>query len=425
MSNRDRQIGFEKNKQYYKFCAYGFLKNLRFFEPFFILYLASKGLTFLEIGFLYSIREIGTNLLEIPTGIISDSVGRRRTMIAAFAVYIISFGIFHFFSGFAVFSIAMIFFSVGDAFRSGTHKAMIFEYLRLNNILDQKVHYYGHTRSYSQAGSALSALAAGAMVYYGGNYEMIFLLSIIPNIIDMLLMISYPKELDGEINRGDRLLRSELGTKKKILATLADFRTALSSMKTIRALLNMSVHSAFYKAGKDYLQPILKAAAISIPVLTYVDPTRRSGVIIGLVYFLIFMMNSSASRNSGKFVAKFSSLSVPLNLTVIISFAFAAIAGLFFTADFGIIGTVMFILVFIIENLRKPVAVAFVSESLNPKVLASVLSAASQLKSLLAALAAPAIGLLSDIYGIGTAITTVALVFLLLYPLYKVSENPK
>ncbi|MDO7976343.1 hypothetical protein [Oceanotoga teriensis] len=43
---------FEKDKQYYKFCMYGFFKNLRFFEPFFMLFLKEKGLSFTEIGSL-------------------------------------------------------------------------------------------------------------------------------------------------------------------------------------------------------------------------------------------------------------------------------------------------------------------------------------------------------------------------------------
>ncbi len=29
---------FNKDLQFYKFCAYGFLKNLRFFEPFLMLF---------------------------------------------------------------------------------------------------------------------------------------------------------------------------------------------------------------------------------------------------------------------------------------------------------------------------------------------------------------------------------------------------
>ena len=80
---RDRHMAsrFVKNLQYYKFCMYGFLKNLRFFEPFLILFFVEQGLSFLQIGTLYAIREIATNLLEIPTGIIADALGRRRTLI--------------------------------------------------------------------------------------------------------------------------------------------------------------------------------------------------------------------------------------------------------------------------------------------------------------------------------------------------------
>ena len=56
---------FNKDLQFYKFCSYGFLKNLRFFEPFLMLFFIEKGLSYLQIGVLYSIREIGVNILEI------------------------------------------------------------------------------------------------------------------------------------------------------------------------------------------------------------------------------------------------------------------------------------------------------------------------------------------------------------------------
>ena len=138
---------FNKDLQYYKFCMYGFLKNLRFFEPFLILFFLEKGLSFFQIGTLYAIREITINILEIPTGIVADSLGRRRTMIFSFIAYIISFIIFYLSAKYLLFVIAILFFAFGDAFRTGTHKAMIFEYLKIKGWNDQKVHYYGHTRS--------------------------------------------------------------------------------------------------------------------------------------------------------------------------------------------------------------------------------------------------------------------------------------
>ncbi len=88
---------FRKDKQFYRFAAYGFLKNLRFFEPFIILYFREMGFSFLEIGTLYSIREITIILCELPTGFVADIYGRRRSMVASMLSYITSFIIFYLF----------------------------------------------------------------------------------------------------------------------------------------------------------------------------------------------------------------------------------------------------------------------------------------------------------------------------------------
>ena len=87
---------FDRDLQYYKFCAYGFLKDLRFFEPFLLLLFLDKGLSYLQVGSLYALREVMINIVEIPSGIMADAMGRRRTMIMSFLAYIVSFGLFFF-----------------------------------------------------------------------------------------------------------------------------------------------------------------------------------------------------------------------------------------------------------------------------------------------------------------------------------------
>lgn len=156
----------KKDLQLFKFSAYGFLKNLRFFDAFLFLFFRQQGFSFLQIGTLISIREVSILILEIPTGIAADSYGRRSSMIFSFLSYIISFIIFFFFPSFSFYILAMIFFGLGEAYRTGTHKAMILTYLELNQITEQRVEYYGFTRSWSQLGSALAALIAGAIVFY-------------------------------------------------------------------------------------------------------------------------------------------------------------------------------------------------------------------------------------------------------------------
>lgn len=74
---------FKKDFQYYKFCLYGFFKNLRFFDVFLMLFFLEKGISYVEIGILYSAREIAILTMEIPSGVISDALGRRKTLIGS------------------------------------------------------------------------------------------------------------------------------------------------------------------------------------------------------------------------------------------------------------------------------------------------------------------------------------------------------
>ncbi len=114
---------FRKNRQYYRFSLYGFLKNLRLFEPFLMLFFLENGLSFLQIGVLYSLLEIIRNLTEIPSGFLADLIGRKNTLVASFFFYLASFIIFYLATSFLLLALAMGLFAIGDAFRTGTHKA--------------------------------------------------------------------------------------------------------------------------------------------------------------------------------------------------------------------------------------------------------------------------------------------------------------
>ena len=402
---------FTKDKQYYKFCAYGFLKNLRLFEPFLILFFLEAGLSFLEIGLLYSVREIMRNLLEMPAGILADSLGRRRTMISSFVFYIISFITFYYSYSYYFFMIAMVFYALGDAFRTGTHKAMIFDYLKINGWQGQKVHYYGHTRSWSQLGSASSALIAGALVFFSGEFRLIFIFSTIPYILDLINIASYPKILDG--NRA-KLSKKEL--MQSFWEVMKDFWESFSKMKTLKALVNLSMHSGFYRSIKDYLQEFIKVMALSLPLMLAYTENQRAAVLVGIIYFFIFLLSSRASRYSGKFASKFQYLSTPLNFSMLLSLIFGVLSGLFYANGYTGVSIVFFVTVFLIQNLRMPIGISYVTEIINKDILATVLSAESQTHSIIAALLAPLIGYLADAYGLGYALAGVSGLFLVLLP---------
>ena len=409
---------FVKNLQYYKFCMYGFLKNLRFFEPFLILFFVEQGLSFLQIGTLYAIREIATNLLEIPTGIIADALGRRRTMIFSFIAYLASFVIFFFAPGFLTFSIAMVFFSFGEAFRTGTHKAMIFEYLNLMGWKGQKVYYYGHTRSWSQMGSAVSALIAAGIVFCSGSYKFIFLYSTLPYILDLLLMLTYPKELDG--------VKPSVESKEIIqnfVHVTREFIYSFRNKNMLKAIANLSAHSGFYGAMKDYLQPVVQAFALSLPVFVYLEDLQRSALVIGIVYCIIYLLTSFAARRSGHVAERFTSLDLPLNISLLAGFGMGILCGVFFDLDLVPISITIYIAIYVIQNMRKPIGISYVSETMHSDILVTALSVESQFTTLITAVIAIALGFLADHFGIGNALMIISGVMILTTPLYLVKKQ--
>jgi MFS family permease len=404
---------FRKDLQYYKFCLYGFLKNQRFFEPFFMLYFLELGMSYTQIGTLYAIREITRNIFEIPSGMIADAFGRRGTMMASFSFYIISFVLYYFAGGYIILAAACMIFGAGDAFRTGTHKAMIFQYLKLQNWEDQKVHYYGHTRSWSQLGSALSSLIAAAIVFQAGNYSSVFLYSLVPYVLDLLLMASYPKVLEGEaLNRPKEKIH--LIFKRVFLEFVFSFR----NIRVLKAITNMSAFSGYYQAVKDYLQPVIQAFALSVPVLMAMDNQRKEAVLIGIIYFLLYFATSFASRNSGQVAERFRNLTKPVNLTLIIGLTAGILIGIFYRLDWLLLSVLLLCFIYILENLRRPMAISYVTEQLNQNILASVLSAESQANTVFAAIIAVLFGLFADSFGIGVSFMLVSLALLLIAPLF-------
>ena len=80
---------------------------------------------------------------------------------------------------------------------------------------------------------------------------------------------------------------------------------------------------------------------------------------------------------------------------------------------------------YLVENLRNPIGVAYVSELFNDEVLATALSTNSQTKSLLAALIAPILGFIADKYGIGISLSVISLLLILASPLYFARKRSK
>ena len=84
---------------------------------------------------------------------------------------------------------------------------------------------------------------------------------------------------------------------------------------------------------------------------------------------------------------------------------------------------IFFVAIFLVENLRMPAGVAWLSENLDKNILATALSTESQSKTLFTAVLALATGFIADRWGIGPALIGCGLLILLPLPLILIRKK--
>jgi len=375
----------------FRFCLYGFLKNQQYYDPFLILVFRQKGLSFGMIGALIGFRAICINLTEIPAGAVADVMGRRRSMIASFVAYIGSFAIFGLCDPLWALFAAMFLFSIGEAFRTGTHKAMIFDWLERQGRLSEKTAVYGRTRSWSKLGSATSVVIATGLVFYTEQYGSVFLFCIIPYLLNIVNFLGYPRYLDGP--------RQPHEKSEGVLRMLSSAVSQSFRRRPLRRLLVESMgYEGLFRASKDYVQPVIKTACLSLPWMLALGQRlalaerQRVAIGVGAVYFALYLLSSFASRSAGGFAQRFGGddrsarLLWQMDLLVFAVMAGGIVAGL------PQLTVAAFVLLAVFQNLWRPILVSRVASYADSAQTATVLSIESQAKSLFVAIVAPLLG---------------------------------
>lgn len=387
MSSTTRASGSKPPRDWMllRFSLYGALKNQQYYEPFLILAFREKGLTFLQIGVLIAFRSVCINLLEVPTGAVADVWGRRRSMMLSMGAYILSFVIFGFSVVYWHFFLAMFLFAIGEAFRTGTHKAMIFDWLRQQGRENEKTRVYGLTRSWSKLGSALSALIAGALVFVTGGFRYIFWWSIPPYLLNIVNFLGYPKSLDGR--------RASRASVKEVIGLLGRAAVQVIGLRPLRGLIVESM--AFlgtFEAVKDYLQPLLKQTALALPVLISLAGDKRTSVLVGITYCFIYVAASAASRNAYRISDRLGGDRPGAGALWAVTVTTYALLSLLLWAGWTAPTVALFLGLHMIQNAWRPMLLSRFNVHAEAGATATVLSIESQAKTLATMIIAPCLG---------------------------------
>lgn len=147
---------------------YQFFNSLLFWQAVWFLYFQAS-LSGAEAIILYSVYDIATTILEVPSGYFSDRIGRRLTLILSAVCSVLGCLALAFGGSFAVFALGQSLIGAGSAFKSGTDSALLFEALESTGHAEEIEAQELRVWRFTLAGFAVSAVSGGAMAMWSAT----------------------------------------------------------------------------------------------------------------------------------------------------------------------------------------------------------------------------------------------------------------
>lgn len=145
------------------FYVFRLLATSYLYVPIFMLFQASRGLSFGESLALGGIFSGVVILVEVPTGVFADRIGRRRSMLLGALTMVASCLIAADATTFGEFAVAEVLAAVSIALCSGADSAYLFDFLRSHDRVHEYSRYESTASAWHLMGSAV-AFAGGGLL---------------------------------------------------------------------------------------------------------------------------------------------------------------------------------------------------------------------------------------------------------------------
>lgn len=170
-------------------AIFNFCLDFKLFAPIAILFFAEVSGSFTLGMSVFSVTYISSALFEVPTGVLSDIVGRKRTSILGAVFSLLSVVMLALATNYLMLVAASILAGISQSFFSGNDEALLYESLEDVGQEKEFAQYLGKTSSMFQVALAISALLGGVTATVSLRLPVI--LSIIPQIILVVVALGF------------------------------------------------------------------------------------------------------------------------------------------------------------------------------------------------------------------------------------------
>lgn len=280
------------NNKFYIF-SFSFLIRVCFYTPIFAAFLSNThNFTNSQITMLFAIFSIATFIFEIPTGIVSDVLGEKVSLIVASFLTGISTVLFLQSNIYFVF-LAEILLGISSTFISGTFESLLYKYCNRTPEIDCAQFI---SRAYSLQWIALIISFIGCSILMNFiDLINLFWVTFIFNLIAIIISFKLPNTSQKEKQKSKSLISSCL---KQIISE--------KNLKII-FMYNLSI-KAILISGYQIFQP-------------YLSELKYDSDYNGIIYFLGALIASMGSEIFGKLSSKKSSKWILFFCSIILSIA--------------------------------------------------------------------------------------------------------
>lgn len=322
-----------------------------------VVWMLSQGLSLPAVALIESAALAIGLFIDIPTGYISDKLGRKFTLVSANVFHAVGFLVFTFSHEPWQFLVAAIVQAIGFALMSGSEEAFIYE-----------SRPKGYRKAFSNVnivdeGATILGLLCAPLLISWLNLQTVFLIAAFVVFVGALvgfLLLKNPK----------RQLHSELEQKEK-----AKLRFVGLIRKHAPLLVLFVVLAVYYEGGRVFWQPQLTASGFGVEQLGFL--------------FAAFKVASLAGAYIGRH-QKFSLRWEITGIGVLLAVSFLLIASS--TQYLVLLG---FFLYFFLENIYRIIESNYLQDLVDDKRRATFLSAAGFTRQGYSIVAIPLLGIVA------------------------------
>lgn len=183
------------NKNY----LFTLLQNLDLTRGIWMIYLAGKGMSLTQLGFLETIFHITSFTMEVPTGAIADIFGRKISRVAGRILSLISVVLLLMSNHFWGYAMAFVFTALSYNLESGAGDALIYDSLKELGDEGTYMKINGRKEVFYQIASVLSFFVGGYLATK--SYPLAFVITIIIGGIAILQSLSFTEPTVGRVER--------------------------------------------------------------------------------------------------------------------------------------------------------------------------------------------------------------------------------